>query len=123
MMSKRILVSEDDSDIRSLVLAVLEDAGYSVGASVGAATLADAEANPPDLILLDYQMPGMDGVDVARRLRSNPDTAGIPIIAMTAAGRAAIVCHEMDANGCLGKPFDIDQLVDTVDQMMHTTHG
>lgn len=122
MMPKRILVSEDDNDILSLVLAVLEDAGYSVESAVGAGTLAAAGENRPDLILLDYQMPGMDGVGVAQKLRSNPDTSDIPIIAMTAAGRAPVVCHEMDADGCLGKPFDIDELVDTVDKMMHTTH-
>lgn len=121
-MPKHILVSEDDRDILSLVLAVLEDAGYSVGSAVGADTLTAARKKKPDLILLDYQMPGMDGIHVAQGLRANPDTSDIPIIAMTAAGRAPVICHEMDTNGCLGKPFDIDQLVDAVDKMMHTTH-
>lgn len=119
--SKRVLVSEDDSDILGLVHAVLEDAGYSVGSTVGAATVAAAEELRPDLILLDYQMPGMDGVAVARGLHSNPETSDIPIIVMTAAGRAPIVCREMDANGYLGKPFDIDDLVETVDKMTRTT--
>jgi CheY-like chemotaxis protein len=76
----------------------------------------------PDLLLLDYQMPGMDGVRVAQELRNDSTTKDIPIIAMTAAGRAPTVCHEMDANGWLGKPFDIDHLVDVVEQMTHTTH-
>jgi CheY-like chemotaxis protein len=121
MTPKHILVSEDDTDILGLVRAVLEDAGYSVGSAVGAGTLAAVEATRPDLILLDYQMPGMDGITVARGLRSNPDTSTIPIIAMTAAGHAQIVCHEMDADGYLGKPFDIDELVNAVDQMIHET--
>ncbi len=118
MTAKHILVSEDDTDILGLVRAVLEDAGYSVGSTVGAGTLAAFKKTRPDLILLDYQMPGMDGITVARGLRANPKTSDIPIIAMTAAGHAPIVCQEMDANGYLGKPFDIDELVDTVEQMM-----
>jgi CheY-like chemotaxis protein len=121
-MSKFVLVAEDDTDISSLVLAVLEDAGFKVASSVGADTLKIARQEHPDLILLDYQMPGMDGVRIARELRNEPSTSDIPIVAMTAAGRAPYVCQEMDANGCLGKPFDIDHLVEVVDRMVHSTH-
>jgi CheY-like chemotaxis protein len=115
-------VAEDDSDILHLVVDVLEDEGFRVGSTMGANTLAEARQRKPDVILLDYQMPGMDGVEIARQLRADPDTARIPIVAMTAAGRAPLVCHEMDANGCLGKPFDIDHLVAVVDRMVHSTH-
>ncbi|MGI8824877.1 MAG: response regulator [Chloroflexota bacterium] len=121
-MSKFVLVAEDDPDILSLVLAVLEEEGFRVGSTAGADTLAEVERNRPDIVLLDYQMPGMDGIEIARRLKANSATADIPIIAMTAAGRAAFVCREMDASGCLGKPFDIDELVSVVDQMVHTAH-
>lgn len=121
-MPKNVLVAEDDSDILSLVLEVLEDEGYRVFSSVGLSTLAEARRRKPDVILLDYQMPGMDGISIAQRLKEDPATAHIPIIAMTAAGRAAIVCHEMDAQGCLGKPFDIDHLVHVVGELTHTTH-
>lgn len=121
-MEKYVLVGEDDRDIASLVVEVLEDAGFKVGASMGADTLDAARANLPDIILLDYQMPGMDGVTIAQQLHADPSTRGIPIIAMTAAGRAPVVCQEMDAQGCLGKPFDIDHLVETVERLTHTTH-
>lgn len=121
-MSKNVLVAEDDADILGLVQEVLEDAGYTVGASVGADTVQEARAQRPDVILLDYQMPGMDGISVAQALREDPATRGIPIVAMTAAGRAAVVCQEMDASGCLGKPFDIDHLLEVVGRLMHTTH-
>ena len=121
-MSKLVLVAEDDSDILSLVLAVLEDAGYKVGSTMGSDTVTQAKARLPDLILLDYQMPGMDGVSVAQELHADEKTRHIPIIAMTAAGRAPVVCREMDASGCLGKPFDIDHLLEVVDRLMHTTH-
>jgi CheY-like chemotaxis protein len=121
-MSKTVLVAEDDMDILGLVRAVLEDEGYTVRAAVGAETVQAAKERRPDVILLDYQMPGMDGISVAQALRGEPDTREIPIVAMTAAGRAAYVCQEMDASGCLGKPFDIDHLLEVVDRLMHTTH-
>lgn len=121
-MPKHVLVAEDDHDILNMVLAVLEDAGFSVSSSMGAETLEAARARRPDVILMDYQMPGMDGISIAQHLRSDPSMQSIPIVAMTAAGRAPLVCHEMDADGCLGKPFDIDNLVQTVEQMIHMTH-
>lgn len=121
-MPKKILVAEDDSDILGLVLAVLEDAGYHVHSAVGGETLAAVEQQHPDVILLDYQMPGMDGVSIAQSIRSNEATKDIPIVAMTAAGRAPYVCQQMEADGCLGKPFDIDHLVEVVDKMVHSTH-
>lgn len=121
-MSKYVLVVEDDRDILDLVEAVLEDAGFRVDSSVGAATLKKIRQKRPDMILMDYQMPGMDGITIAQQIRNDPETQDIPIIAMTAAGRAAMVCNEMDANGCLGKPFDIDHLVNAVDRLIHMTH-
>jgi CheY-like chemotaxis protein len=121
-MSKSVLVAEDDVDILHLVQEVLEDAGYKVSASVGADTVRAARERQPDVILLDYQMPGMDGISVAQALRGQTNTREIPIVAMTAAGRAAYVCQEMDASGCLGKPFDIDHLLNVVDRLVHTTH-
>jgi CheY-like chemotaxis protein len=121
-MPQYILVAEDDTDLLSLVLEVLEDAGFRVESSVGADTLKKARQDPPDLVLLDYQMPGMDGISVAQQLRADPATSHIPIVAMTAAGRTPMVCNEMDANGCLGKPFDIDNLVAAVERLLHLTH-
>jgi CheY-like chemotaxis protein len=119
---KYILVAEDDTDILSLVLAVLEDAGFRAGSTHGADTLAAVRRQKPDILLLDYQMPGMDGISVAKAIHADPETHDVPIIAMTAAGRAPLVCHEMDAMGCLGKPFDIDQLVAAVERLLHLTH-
>jgi CheY-like chemotaxis protein len=121
-MPRSVLVAEDDKDILALVEIVLEEAGYQVHSAVGQGALAVIAEKRPDIILLDYQMPGMDGVSIAQTVRSNSQTRTIPIIAMTAAGRAPVVCHEMDADGCLGKPFDIDHLVQVVDELVHSTH-
>ena len=121
-MPKSVLVAEDDPDIVHLVRAILEDEGFSVGWTMGAQTVAEARARRPDVVLLDYQMPGMDGVRVAREMRADPRTACVPIVAMTAAGRVPVVCRDMGADGCLGKPFDIDHLIAVVGRLLHTTH-
>lgn len=122
-MPQVILVADDDPGIREMIVDVLKDEGFAVEVSVGAATLAELRKHRPDVVLLDYQMPEMDGVAIARRIRSDPEFAQLPIIAMTAAGRAAWVCQQMHADGCLGKPFDIADLIDVLDQPVHQAHS
>src|SRR5205823_1653770 len=97
--------------------------GFEVESAAGRSTLAELEEHRPDVVLLDYQMPGMDGIEIAREMRTHPELAEVLIVAMTAAGRAGWVCQEMGASGCLGKPFDIDELVRVVeDPFNHKAH-
>ena len=80
-----ILVAEDDADNRRIVVKVLTLEGHRVlEASDGASAIALARAEHPDLVILDLGMPGMDGWEAARRLKADPQTADIPIIALTA---------------------------------------
>jgi CheY-like chemotaxis protein len=122
IMGKYVVIAEDDPDIAYVVTDVLESEGYEVRTAMGAAALALIEERRPDVALLDYQMPGMDGVTLAGRLRSRPETSTIPIVAMTAATRAPNVCKLMGADACIGKPFDVDQLLAVVSGLVHTTH-
>jgi circadian clock protein KaiC len=92
----RILVVDDEPDERFLLRRMLKRKGYEVlDASDGAAALAIVRESPPDLILTDMMMPVMDGAELIRRLRSDPATAGIPILASTGdpglAGSADVV--------------------------------
>ena len=81
----RILVAEDDADNRRIVVKVLTLEGHRIlEASDGASAIALAQREHPDLVILDLGMPGMDGWEVARRLKADPETADIPIIALTA---------------------------------------
>ncbi len=81
----RILVVDDLAEIRDLLQVYLEDEGYQVlTAGNGEEALAAVAAHPPDLILLDIMMPGTDGYEVCRRLKSNEKTAFIPIVMLTA---------------------------------------
>jgi two-component system cell cycle response regulator DivK len=81
----RILVAEDDPDSRRIVVKVLTREGYGVlDASGGEAAVAIAQAEHPDLVIMDLAMPGMDGWEATLRLKADPRTADIPIIALTA---------------------------------------
>jgi len=82
---KRILVAEDNPTNRELIREILESHGYEVvEASDGKDALEKAESAKPNLILLDISMPKLDGYSVLYRLRENPRTAGLPVIALTA---------------------------------------
>jgi two-component system alkaline phosphatase synthesis response regulator PhoP len=84
MAGELILVVDDDPDIVEMLHCLLHDAGYEVATADDGAALPLAHERQPRVILLDILMPGMDGVEVSRRLRADPATAPIPIIAMSA---------------------------------------
>jgi two-component system, cell cycle response regulator DivK len=83
-MSKLILVVEDQADNRQILRDLLGNAGYDlVEAEDGEQALAAIAKQRPDLILMDIQLPAMDGYEATRRIRANPDAKSIPIIAVT----------------------------------------
>jgi CheY-like chemotaxis protein len=110
-MSKKILVIEDNEQNLYLIRFILEDCGYDVFASMdGPDGIAHAASLRPDLILLDIQLPGMNGYTVARALRENPDLADTPIVAVTSYAMPGDRERAMEA-GCSGyieKPIDPD---------------
>jgi two-component system cell cycle response regulator DivK len=84
-MAKKILVVEDDTDNRRIVTKVLTVEGYEVvEATDGIEALAQARAVRPDLILMDLALPNLDGWEATRRLKSDPATQAIPVVALTA---------------------------------------
>ena len=83
-MSKRILVIEDQEDNRQIVRDLVTASGYElVEATTGEEGLEVAAREQPDLILMDIQLPGIDGYEVTRRIKANPKLSKIPIIAVT----------------------------------------
>jgi len=107
---RRVLVVDDDAAIVDLLETALEDEGYQVLATVGAAALPLARDLQPAVILLDINMPGMDGIEVSRRLRADPATEHIPIIVMSAQDRLRATGPLMPVNDRLPKPFEIATL-------------
>lgn len=108
-----ILIVDDEPCIRECLEAMLKPDGYLTDSvSNGPQALVSIANQPPDLILLDVMMPGMDGFEVATTLKSNPNTASIPIIMITAqSGRGArVVGLNAGAEDFLTKPVDATEL-------------
>lgn len=118
----RILVIEDEPSLQALLRVQLERAGFSVDvAGDGEKGLAAVDATAPDLILMDVMMPGMDGHEVCRRLKSNFRTRQIPIIMLTA--RAAqedkLLGLRQGANDYITKPYEYQELLMRVRNLLH----
>jgi two-component system cell cycle response regulator len=118
---KKILFIEDEPDQIAMVSLRLEKNGYIAIASMdGEKGLKKAAEEKPDLILLDIIMPGMDGFEVARRLRANPVTKHIPIITTTAAGMDDVEhqCRLAGADDCVRKPYDSLDLLTKIERLL-----
>ena len=108
MKKEKILVVDDEEDILELVRYNLDREGYTVVcAASGEAALKVAESETVDLIILDLMLPGIDGLEVARRLRQNAATREVPIVMLTAKGEEADVVTglELGADDYITKPF------------------
>lgn len=108
MARKQILVIEDDPDIVEVLVYNLNREGYEVlAAESGEDGLSLAKSKSPDLILLDLMLPGMEGLQVCRKLKNDPATSGVPVIMLTARTEDADIVTglEMGADDYVTKPF------------------
>jgi len=113
-MPSRVLIVEDEPDIRELVVHHLKREGYQVSAaSSGEEALRQVQAAPPDLVILDLMMPAMDGLEVCRRLRQDPATVSLPIVMLTAKGDEVdrVLGLEIGADDYIVKPFSPKELL------------
>lgn len=117
---KSILVVDDNPEIAQVVQDVLASYGYQVAAVDDIAALQASREYLPDLILLDLVMPHVSGVDAARRLTELPETADIPIVLMSGVKDLAQCAAQVGAAAYLSKPFDLDELLNTVEAVLGT---
>ena len=104
---ERVLIVDDIPQNLSLLHDALDEAGYTVlVATNGESAIARAVHAQPDVILLDALMPGMDGFEVARRLKANLSTAGIPIVFMTGLTETEHVVAAFEAGGSRSRSTD-----------------
>jgi CheY-like chemotaxis protein len=114
----RILIVEDNADLRAVLVDALTDADYAVGeASNGVEALAQAEAWLPDAILLDLMMPDMDGADFLRARRERPFLAQVPVMVLTAHPFHHRILDGLGATVVIRKPYNLDELLDAVASM------
>ena len=108
MPEEKITIIEDEEDIRHLICYNLEKTGYTVNEhESGEQGLAGIKADPPDLVLLDLMLPGMDGMEVCRQLKKDAVTRAIPVIMISAKGEESDIISglELGAEDYISKPF------------------
>lgn len=109
----RILAVDDTAANLYLLKTALEEEGYDVDtASNGSLALTKIEASPPSLVLLDVIMPGIDGVEVTRRIRQNPIFAEMPILIISGSDEACVAeALNVGANDFMRKPVEVGELL------------
>lgn len=124
MAKGRILIIDDEKDLIELAAYNLEQEGFQVtGATDGESGLNIALKEPPDLVLVDLMLPGIDGLEVCRALRSNSRTASIPVIMLTAKAAESdrVVGLELGADDYVTKPFSPRELAARVKAVLRRT--
>jgi DNA-binding response OmpR family regulator len=122
----RILVAEDERDIRELIGFTLDLAGFEVVlVQNGVEAIERAAAEQPDLILLDVRMPRMSGYDACRHLKENPSTSEIPVVFLSAKGQGREIEQGLDSGALeyIVKPFAPDDLADRVKDILQRAGG
>ena len=125
-MTQRILVVEDQEDNRRIIRDLLMSVGYElIEATDGEAGVRLAEAERPDLILMDIQLPVLDGHEATRRIRQNAELAAIPIIVVTSYALSGDDAKAMaaGADGYVAKPFSPRQLLAMVRKFLPEAGG
>lgn len=119
---RRVVYIEDDQEMIDLVVLILTRRGFQVtGAHGGRNGLDVIFQDPPDLVLLDLMMPGMDGWEVYQQLKANEKTCHIPVIIVTAKAQAidrVLGLHIAKVDDYIAKPFRPQELVDSINQVL-----
>jgi two-component system, cell cycle response regulator DivK len=123
MVNRTVLVVEDNDMNMQLVEYLLEEGGYNiVKAASGeeALTITREAAPPPDLILMDIHLPGMDGLSVVREMKADSRTRKIPILALTAHAMRGDKDRFLEAgcDGYISKPIDVKTFLSSIEQFM-----
>lgn len=122
MGNERILIVDDNPTNLKLAYVILEGAGYEISTAVNAAEVLAFAGEPPAMIMMDIQLPDLDGYELTRRLRRDPRYKSVRIVALTAYAMKGDREKALDA-GCddyITKPIDIELLLSTVERLLLT---
>ena len=121
-----VVLAEDDPDIQLVARLSLKRAGFTVTVvSNGQEALDTIRKQPPDVVLLDWMMPELDGLETCRRLKAAPETAMIPVVFLTAKSQEAEIQRglSLGASGYVTKPFDALTLGQQVKEIVDKSRG
>lgn len=122
-MADKVLVVDDEDSIRRLVHDSLTSCGYEViMASSGEKAIKLSISESPDVILLDWIMPGIDGLETCRRLRAEERTRYIPIIVITGFGTTKMEATDTGADDFINKPFELNELALRIKSVLRIGH-
>lgn len=126
MADRKALVVDDEFHIVQVVAIKLRNNGFEVlTADNGADAYTLACEQKPDIVITDYQMPGLTGLELIEKLRATPETASIPVIMLTARGFAIDdqQKQKLGVSVCLSKPFSPREVLSTVEDVLRQTAG
>ena len=122
-MSKRILVVEDDYDILCVLTDLLNDEGYEVvGLTYTASIVESVRESRPDLVILDFLLPGVNGGEHCLELKASPDFSGIPVILMSGFPRFLESFGDFGSDAFIEKPFNMNTILHVVEVCLADRH-
>ncbi len=118
-MTPRILIADDSPSVLDAIAAILDSSGYVVFAAQDGLEAWEAISRvKPNMVVLDIEMPGLDGCEVCRRIKSFPETRDIPVLLVSGCGRTADLAQSAGADGFLNKPFQLTDLLGQVGALL-----
>jgi CheY-like chemotaxis protein len=118
-----ILLADDDEDLLLLMKMKMKSEGFAVQTSPNGEKIYDmVETNPPDIILLDITMRGIDGADICKHLKTDKATRDIPVVLFSANYNIQRIAKECGADDCIDKPFDNIKMKDKLLDVLNRSH-
>ena len=121
LMRHRILVADDDSSIRDIFNIILVRAGYDIEVKEDANEIFNNNFKIPDLFLIDKLLSGVDGLEVCRYLKDNPDTCNIPVVMVSASPDIGVSAIKAGADDFVEKPFELSYLLKVIERNIERT--
>ncbi len=118
---KTILIVEDDKDIQDVFKIIFTSFGFNVRTESNGRNVADMNTDWPDAVILDKQLPGLNGVEVCKILKSNPESKNIPVIMISATSGIAEAAKLAGADDFLEKPFNMHVILKKVSALLNSS--
>jgi DNA-binding response OmpR family regulator len=123
MLRKKIFIVEDDKTAQQLLRLIFENAGYEIEVSDDGQIVYSDKSFAPDLVLLDKNLGGYDGIDICRHLKTTQETANIPVIMLSGTPGAERQARDAGADHFMEKPFNSNILKQKVSEFLTKNHA